>query len=252
MSKTIEVVTKILDANARIANELRHLFQHANVLVINVISSPGAGKTTLLEHTCPALLKRGIRAGVIAADIATTADAERLARHNIPVVQITTETFGGACHLEAPTVLSAIDNFPLDDLDLIFVENVGNLVCPAEFDIGEALRVTLLSVTEGEDKPLKYPLAFRVSECALVMKMDLVPHLDISLDKLRNCITQINPQATRIELATKTGSGMEQWLDWLTAMHDRKAELLAHHHDHDSDHGSGHHHGQTHGHTHSH
>ncbi len=253
-TKTISVVTKILDANTRVAAENRHRFQHAGVLTINLISSPGSGKTTILETTIPRLIADGYKVGVIAADIATTADAERIAAHNIPVIQITTDSFGGACHLEAPTVRQALDQFPLDGLDLLFIENVGNLVCPAEFDIGEALRVTLISVTEGEDKPLKYPLAFRVSDCAVVTKTDLIPHLRISMEKLRNCIAQINPKMPRFEVSSHSGEGMEQWIDWLKAQIANKEELLEHVHAHDDglEHEHGHSHGHSHGHTHSH
>ncbi len=249
-TKTIEVVTQILDANARVAAENRHKFQHAGVVTINLISSPGSGKTTLLETTLPILVKAGIKVGVIAADIATTADAERIAVHNVPVIQITTDSFGGACHLEAPTVRQALELFPIEGLDLLFIENVGNLVCPAEFDIGEALRVTLISITEGEDKPLKYPLAFRVSDCAVVTKMDLLPHLKVSMEKLRNCISQIHPQLPRFEISAHTGTGMDEWISWLKQQLANKQELLSHEHGHED--GMKHEHGHTHSHGHSH
>jgi hydrogenase nickel incorporation protein HypB len=244
-TKQIEIVTRILDANQRVADEIRHRFSHANILSINLISSPGSGKTLLLEETIPLLRERGIRCGIIAGDIATSADAERLSVHGAPVVQITTESFGGACHLEAPAVLQALDRMHLDELDILVIENVGNLVCPAEFDVGEALRVVMLSITEGEDKPLKYPLSFRVADCCLVSKIDLLPHLNVSIEKLRQSITRINPESRRIELSSQSGEGLEMWIDWLMEMNGRKADLLAHHHHEEPaghKHSLGHHH----------
>ncbi|MDK9700261.1 MAG: hydrogenase nickel incorporation protein HypB [bacterium] len=247
----ISVVSKILDANERVAAENRHRFAHANVLAINLISSPGSGKTTLLETTIPKLMAKGLKVGVIAADIATTADAERIAAHGIRVIQITTDAFGGACHLEAPTVRQALDQFELHGLDILFIENVGNLVCPAEFDIGEALRVVMLSITEGEDKPLKYPLAFRVADCALISKIDLAPHLRFSMEKLRNCITQVNPKLPQFEISSHSEAGYEPWLNWLVQMHECKSELLNHTHDEEGlGKGHTHSHGHSHGHSH--
>lgn len=243
-TRKIEIVTKILDANERVAEEIRHKLIHLNILTINLISSPGSGKTLLLENTIPKLRSKGIRAGVIAGDIATAADAERLAVHDIPVVQITTESFGGACHLEAPVVLQALPHLPLENLDMIFIENVGNLVCPAEFDVGEALRVAMLSVTEGEDKPLKYPLAFRVADSVLISKIDLIPYLNISMTKLYSSIERINPNSPRFEVSSVTNAGFDEWINWLCEKHAVKTELLSalhHHHEHEG-----------HGHSHSH
>lgn len=212
-TRRIGVVTNILAANDRVAEENRRRFAKAGVCVVNLISSPGAGKTTLLEHTIPAL--RDLRVGVIVGDIATTRDAERIAVHDVPVVQITTETFGGSCHLEASTIRQALDQIDVDNLDLLFVENVGNLVCPAEFDLGEHAKVALLSVTEGEDKPLKYPLAFQVSSLAIISKVDLVPHLRFDLDLLRSHLDRVNPKLPRVELSVESRQGMDTWLGWL-------------------------------------
>ncbi len=213
-TRRIPVVTRILHANDRVAEENRRRFAQAGVCVVNLVSSPGAGKTTLLEHTLPALAPE-VRAGVVVGDIATTRDAERLAVHDVPVVQITTESFGGSCHLEASTLRQALDAFDLDALDLLFVENVGNLVCPAEFDLGEHAKVALLSVTEGEDKPLKYPLAFQVADLAVVTKVDLIPHLRYDLEQMREFMERVNPRLPRVEVSTYTGEGMEAWLAWL-------------------------------------
>ncbi len=214
-TRRVGVVTNILAANDRVADENRRLFATKGLCVINLISSPGAGKTTLLEHTLPALAERGLKAAVIVGDIATTRDADRLAVHQVPVVQICTEAFGGSCHLEASTIRMGMDQIELDGLDILFVENIGNLVCPAEFDLGERAKVALLSVTEGEDKPLKYPLAFQESDLGLITKIDLVPHLDFDMDALRGNIDTVNPKLPRIELSARRGTAMETWLDWL-------------------------------------
>ena len=214
-TRRVGVVTNILAANDRVADENRRLFATKGLCVINLISSPGAGKTTLLEHTLPALTARGIKAAVIVGDIATTRDADRLAVHDVPVVQICTEAFGGSCHLEASTIRMGMDQIELDGVDILFVENIGNLVCPAEFDLGERAKVALLSVTEGEDKPLKYPLAFQESDLGLITKLDLVPYLDFDMDALRENIETVNPKLPRIELSARRGTEMEAWLGWL-------------------------------------
>jgi hydrogenase nickel incorporation protein HypB len=213
-TQRINVVTRILQANDRVAEENRKRFEAARVRVVNLISSPGAGKTTLLE-TSLARLKGRAKAAVIVGDIATTRDAERIAKLDVPVVQIMTEAFGGSCHLEASTIRQALDQIQLEGLDLLIVENVGNLVCPAEFDLGEHAKVSMLSVTEGEDKPLKYPLAFKVADFIILSKIDLVPHLRIDMPALRENVRQINPKAPCLELSSQTGEGMDTWLQWL-------------------------------------
>ncbi|MFH1463146.1 MAG: hydrogenase nickel incorporation protein HypB [Pseudomonadota bacterium] len=214
-TRKVGVVTNILAANERVADENRRTFAQHGLCVINLISSPGAGKTTLLEKTLPVLAEQGIRAAVIVGDIATTRDADRLAVHGVPVVQIMTEAFGGSCHLEASTIRMGMEQIDLSQLDLLFVENIGNLVCPAEFDLGERAKVALLSVTEGEDKPLKYPLAFQVSQLALITKVDLAPHLDFDMDALRANLDTVNPRLARIELSSRRGTAMDAWLAWL-------------------------------------
>ncbi len=213
--RKINVVTRILSANDRVAEENRTRFADAKVKVINLISSPGAGKTALLEATL-GRLKGSKKIAVIVGDIATTKDAERIARYDVPVVQITTESFGGSCHLEASTIRQALDDIPLRGLDVLVVENVGNLVCPAEFDLGEHAKVSMLSVTEGEDKPLKYPLAFQVADLVILSKVDLVPHLKIDMDALRANVRQVNPKARIIELSSQSGQGFDAWIDWLS------------------------------------
>lgn len=213
-AQRIHVVTRILQANDRVAEENRKRFTSAHVRAINLISSPGAGKTSLLEATL-SRLRGQKKAAVIVGDIATTRDAERIAPSGVPVVQIMTEAFGGSCHLEASTIRQALDQIELTGLDLLFIENVGNLVCPAEFDLGEQAKVAILSVTEGEDKPLKYPLAFRVADLVLLSKVDLVPHLRIDMDKLREHVRRVNPKARVIELSVETGAGMDDWMAWV-------------------------------------
>jgi hydrogenase nickel incorporation protein HypB len=212
--RRVGLVTRILKANDRIAAANRERFAQAGVCVIDIIGSPGAGKTALLEATLPRLAGR-LRAGVVVGDIATTRDAERLAACGVPAVQITTESFGGTCHLEAGTVATALDQLEVGALDLLFVENVGNLVCPAEFDLGQHARVVVLSVTEGEDKPLKYPVAFQTTDLALISKTDLVPHLGCDLSLLRDNLRLVNPAGQYLELSARTGDGIDAWVSWL-------------------------------------
>jgi len=211
----IKVVEKVLGANDAIAAQNRAWFRDKGVFVINVMSSPGSGKTTLLEATLRALRPK-LKAGVIVGDIATTYDSERLARSGAPVVQINTEPFGGDCHLAAHVIREAANRLDLDELDLLIVENVGNLVCPAEFDIGETKKVVVLSVAEGEDKPVKYPLMFRVCDAAVLNKVDLLPHLDYNKSLALENIRRIHPEIPVFELSAKTGQGLQQWLSWLT------------------------------------
>jgi hydrogenase nickel incorporation protein HypB len=213
-SGRITVVTKILEANDRVAEENRRMFSEAGAYAIDLIGSPGAGKTMLLEATLPALAGL-MRVGVIAGDIETTLDAQRISAFNVPVVQATTGAFGGACHLEASTVRQAADQLDLDCLDLVFIENVGNLVCPAEFDIGQGARVVVLSVTEGEDKPLKYPLAFSTADFVVINKADLLPYLDLDMDALRRNLRQVNPKLEWVELSARTGGGLDSWIGWI-------------------------------------
>lgn len=207
----IKVTTKILDANERIAEENKKMFKDSGVYVINLMSSPGAGKTSLLEKTIIAL-KDKIKVGVIEGDITGTNDAERIDRLGVPVVQINTE---GACHLDANMIADAAKDLPLKEIDLLFIENVGNLVCPAEFKVGEDIKVMILSLTEGDDKPLKYPLMFQESSVLIINKVDLKDLLDVSIDKIKKDAQFLNPKIKIFEVSCKTGQGIEEWTNWL-------------------------------------
>src|ERR1700759_3762880 len=211
----VRVVEEALDANNTIAAAKRADFDRAGVTVVNFMSAPGAGKTTLLERVVVDL--PGVRVGVLEGDVQGSMDADRLASLHVPVTQINTDAgFGGECHLDANMVRSAISSLPLDDIDLLVVENVGNLVCPAEFRIGGDAGVVVTAVTEGVDKPLKYPLMFRACDLVIVNKIDLLPHLDVDLDHLLYNIDQVHPDVERIVLSATTGEGLEAWRDWLT------------------------------------
>jgi hydrogenase nickel incorporation protein HypB len=207
----IQVVTDILAANDRIAEENRTLFAAKKVYVINLMSSPGAGKTSLVEKTILALRDR-FRIGVVEGDIQSTCDAERVAALDTPVVQINT---GGGCHLDANMVREALPGLDLDAIDLLIVENVGNLVCPAEFQIGEDAKVMILSTPEGADKPLKYPLIFQESQVMIMNKIDLLPHLDFDREKARRAVLALNADLEIFEVSCRTGEGLEAWFDWL-------------------------------------
>ena len=207
----ISVVRDILEANDRIAQQNRDLFTENGLLVINLMSSPGAGKTSLLEKTIDAL-KNDLKTGIIEGDIQSSQDAERIAKKGVPVVQINT---GGACHLDGNMIRDTFGEFNFKEMDLLVVENVGNLVCPAEFKMGEDFKVMILSVTEGDDKPNKYPLMFHESRVLLINKIDLLPYVDCSLEKIKEDSLKINPDLTIFEISCKTGEGLEDWYDWL-------------------------------------
>ncbi len=209
MSK-VKVVAKILEANERIALENRSVFEKAGVFVINLMSAPGAGKTSLLEKTLSD--PSGLRIGVIEGDIAGTDDADRIERLGAPVVQINT---GGACHLDANMINEALTDLPLNELDVLFIENVGNLVCPAEFRVGEDIKVMILSITEGHDKPLKYPLMFQESAALILNKTDLAPYTDADISKIRRDALSLNPGLQIFEVSCRTGDGIAEWLSWL-------------------------------------
>lgn len=209
--KTISVVRNVLEANDRIAEQNRALFDENSLFVINLMSSPGAGKTTLLEKTIDAL-KEEVEIGVIEGDVQSSHDAERIAQKEIDVVQINT---GGACHLDGNMIRDTFDAFDFGRLNLLIVENVGNLVCPAEFKVGEDVKVMILSVTEGDDKPVKYPLMFRESAVLLISKTDLLPYVDCKVEDIRREALKINPSMTIIEVSCKTGEGLDEWFDWL-------------------------------------
>jgi hydrogenase nickel incorporation protein HypB len=207
----VKVVTNILKANARIADENRRTLHERGITTVNLMSSPGAGKTTLLARTIRDLGAK-VRFGVIEGDIQGTHDAEVIAALGVPVIQINT---AGGCHLDANMVQSVLGELPLDAIDLLVIENVGNLVCPAEFDLGEDAKAMLLSITEGDDKPLKYPRMFRECEVLLVNKVDLAPHLDVDLGKIRSDARALNPALEVIEVSARSGAGLEGWYRWL-------------------------------------
>jgi hydrogenase nickel incorporation protein HypB len=212
--REIKVVRKVLDANDIMARQNRKLFTDKKVFVLNVMSSPGSGKTTTLVKTLARIMPE-IRCAVIVGDICTTHDADRLAQSRAPVVQINTDEFGGDCHLAAHVIEKAVTNIDLEAIDLLIVENIGNLVCPAEFDIGEDVRVVVLSVTEGEDKPVKYPLMFRECDAALLNKIDLLPYLDYDKTAAIEYIHQIQPGMPVYEISAKTEAGFSPWIQWL-------------------------------------
>ena len=219
----VRIVEDALDANNTIASANRADFDRAGVRVVNFMSAPGAGKTTLLERVVADL--PGVRVGVLEGDVEGSMDADRLASLHVPVTQLNTGAgFGGECHLDANMVRSAIPALPLDEIDLLLVENVGNLVCPAEFRIGEDVRVMVSAVTEGEDKPLKYPLMFRACELVIVNKIDLLPHLDFDLDKLLYNVDAVHPDVETIVLSARTGEGIQAWRDWLLRVAARAPE----------------------------
>ena len=208
----VPVVKNILEANDKIADLNKKFFDEQHILVINVMSSPGAGKTTLIERTINAL-KDKFKIAVIEGDIQSSYDAEKIAATGAQVVQINT---GGACHLDGNMIRDAFGQLDFDQIDLLIVENVGNLVCPAEFQMGEDYKVMLLSVPEGDDKPLKYPLMFHESKVLLINKIDLLPYLDCDVEKIKTESRKINPDIEIFEISGKTGRGMALWLNWLT------------------------------------
>jgi len=210
-SHVVRIVTDILSKNNRLAEENRELFRRKGVFVLNLVSSPGSGKTSILERTMREL-SADIRFAVIEGDQQTDNDAARIAATGVPVKQVNT---GAGCHLDAHMVCHALENFNLDQLDVLMIENVGNLVCPASFDLGEHHKVVILSVTEGEDKPLKYPAMFHNSELMLLNKIDLLPHLKFDVEKCREMARRVNPDIEIIELSAMTGEGMAEWCAWL-------------------------------------
>ncbi len=210
----VKVVSRILEANDRIAEENRKRFRDAGVYVVNLMGAPGAGKTTLLERTISGL-KSKLRVGVIEGDIVGSDDAERIGALDVPVVQINT---GGACHLDANMISEVMNELPLKDLDLLIIENVGNLVCPAEFNVGEDRKMMVLSIAEGHDKPLKYPLMFRESSALVLNKMDLLPYMNTDIKKVRNDSLALNPKLNIFEVSCATGAGIDAWTQWLSGL----------------------------------
>ncbi|MCD6578206.1 hydrogenase nickel incorporation protein HypB [bacterium] len=213
--KKIKIMKNVLQANDEIAQNAREYFSKNGVFVINVMSSPGSGKTTIIKRTVVELKKLNIRPALIEGDIETQLDAAQFTKFNIPIVSINTGPFGGDCHLEAGWVKQASDDMDLDKIDILFIENIGNLVCPAEFDTGAHINVVILSTPEGEDKPLKYPLMFTSSQVNIINKCDLTEILEIDLETMKKNALKINPKIKIIEMSAKTGDGFDKWINYL-------------------------------------
>jgi len=208
----VEIVKNILSANDQIAADNRRVFDEKGILAINLMSSPGAGKTSLILQTIEALQGK-LRLGVIEGDVASRIDADKVAAAGVPVVQINT---GGACHLDAPMIRQALTaGLPLDDIDLLLIENVGNLICPAEFRLGEHVQVMITSVPEGDDKPYKYPAMFTQVDAIVINKTDLLPYLDFDLAAFRQVVRGLNADVHIFEVSCKTGEGVQKWAEWL-------------------------------------
>jgi hydrogenase nickel incorporation protein HypB len=221
----VRVVEDALDANNTIARANRDDFDRAGVTVVNVMSAPGAGKTTLLERVLAGGLG-GLRVGVLEGDVQGSLDADRLAHLHVPVAQLNTGAgFGGECHLDANMVRTALPALPLDDLDLLVVENVGNLVCPAEFRIGEDARIMVSSVAEGDDKPLKYPLMFRACELVVLNKVDLLEHVDFDVDRFLHHLEAVHPGVAHLAVSARTGEGIDELRDRLARLPERSRAL---------------------------
>lgn len=209
----VTIERKVLQKNDDLAAANRGLFARNGLLVLNIVSSPGAGKTTLLEATIEQLRDRA-RIAVVEGDVQTDLDAQRVAKYDVPVVQIVTH---GGCHLEANLVADAVANLDLDQVDLLLIENVGNLVCPANFDLGEAMKVVVLSTTEGADKPLKYPAMFRKASVLIINKVDLLPYVNVDIAEVKRHARHINPRLVIFETAATSRFGVAEWCDWLMA-----------------------------------
>jgi hydrogenase nickel incorporation protein HypB len=215
-SSRVAVLEDIFSENDRVAEDNRRAFDAAGVRTVNLMSSPGAGKTTLLERTLAAIAG-DTRVGILEGDIATSIDADRLEGFGAAVALVNTDAgFGGECHLDAVMVRAGLARLPLADLDLLVIENVGNLVCPAEFSVGEHAKAMVYAITEGEEKPLKYPVMFRAVDAVVVNKVDLLPHLDFDMDGFLANLHAVNPRAKVIHASARTGAGVDEWCAWLT------------------------------------
>jgi hydrogenase nickel incorporation protein HypB len=208
----IKIMKNILDRNQNKAAEVRSLLELKKVLMVNLISSPGAGKTTLLERTCEALRSK-FRIGIIEGDITTDRDAQRLKKYNVPIVVINTE---GGCHLDSHSISKVLGSFDLDSLDVLFIENVGNLICPSQFDLGEAFKLALVSTAEGDDKPGKYPMLFREAKAVLLNKTDLIPYTNFDSDNFKSDLKMINAQIPLFEISCTSGDGVDKWIEWIS------------------------------------
>ena len=219
----VPVVRNILQANERLASENRRRFDEAGIFVVNLMSSPGAGKTSLLEKTIDALAGR-IGMAVVEGDLQSSCDAERIQKKGVQAVQINTE---GGCHLDGNMIQIALESLDLAEIDLLIIENVGNLVCPAEFNLGEHEKITILSVAEGDDKPIKYPLIFQICSVLLVNKIDLLPYTDCDVSKIRQTVRQLNPAGKVFEISCRTGEGFGPWLSWIEDKVGRRGKSRA-------------------------
>jgi len=220
--RLVEVRQNVLKQNDLLARSLRRRFAKAGVSVVSFVSTPGAGKTALLEETLSSLRGSGLRVAALVGDLATDNDADRLARSHVPVRQITT---GTVCHLDASMVEKALADWDLGSLDILFIENVGNMVCPSSYDLGENLRIVLLSTTEGEDKPLKYPTIFNTSDIAVITKMDLASVVGFDLDAARSNIQRVRPGMKTLEVSVKTGEGIIEYLDLIVSHVNQKVSI---------------------------
>ena len=218
----VQVKTNVLAKNDAIAESLQQLFKEKNIFVFNLLGSPGAGKTSLLEATLQDL-KKDYRLAVIEGDLFTDKDADRIAQHNVPVIQINTN---GGCHLDAPMVEEVLGDLDLDKLDVVIIENVGNLVCPAEFVVGEDMKVTVLSITEGDDKPLKYPIIFKESKVAILNKVDILPFTNFDMEAAKHDLKCIHPQLEIMETAASKDIGVDKWCDFIRSEFKKKQEQL--------------------------
>ena len=210
----IPILENILSANDRLAAENQKLLAEKGILTVNIMSSPGAGKTSLILRTIEALGEE-VRIGVVEGDVASRVDADTIESLGVPVVQINT---GGTCHLDANMVRGSLDQLPLDHIELLLIENVGNLICPTDFALGEAVKVMIPSIPEGDDKPYKYPAMFAAVDAIIVNKVDLLPYLDFDLAAFRKLVTGLNPDVQVFEVSCKTGEGIDGWADWLSAV----------------------------------
>ncbi len=208
----IKIMKNILNRNQNKADEVRDLLESKKVLMVNIISSPGSGKTTLLEKTCEALVSN-YKIGIIEGDITTDRDARRLQKYEIPIIVINTE---GGCHLDSHSISKALESFDLDNLDVIFIENVGNLICPSSFDLGEAFKLALVSTAEGDDKPAKYPLLFREAKAIILNKIDLIPYSNFNYQSFTNDLRRINGGIIKFDVSCTKGNGMNKWFEWIS------------------------------------
>lgn len=215
----IKVMKNILDRNLDKAREVRELLGAHNVVMVNLISSPGAGKTTLLERSCEALGGR-IRIGIIEGDITTDRDGRRLQKYDVPIVVINTE---GGCHLDSHSISKALDSFDLTSLDLLFVENVGNLVCPSHFDLGESFKVAIVSTAEGDDKPAKYPMLFRESKAVILNKTDLIPYTDFNISAFKKDLAELNSEVSLFTVSCTKQTGLDEWYKWIAGKTGKSA-----------------------------